>query len=276
MKTFFALLTACALLFTACGSDEEYRIGVIRHLNVVEDTLDKIYEKFDEDDDSRHENRRRIIFNSMIEMTAALKAGQVDEIATYEVVGNYLAAHNWDFDVTVNKFGLADAFCCAFRERDVALKKEFNEALDGIISDGTLKQLIKTYIVDASHTDSLPAVEMPTFVNDEFDDNFEPPIRIGVTGDLPPLDYISADGKPAGFNTALLAEISNRLKKNFVLVSIDGGSRFVALTSGQVDVVFWVIVPTYDDVPIDVDKPEGMILTDPYFTDEIAHVRLKK
>ena len=276
MKTFFALLTACALLFTACGSDEEYRIGVIRHLNAVEDTLDKIYEKFDEDDDSRHENRRRIIFNSMIEMTAALKAGQIDEIVTYEVVGNYLAAHNWDFDVTVNKFGLADAFCCAFRERDVALKKEFNEALDGIISDGTLKQLIKTYIIDTAHNDSLPAVEMPTFVNDEFDDNFEPPIRIGVTGDLPPLDYISADGKPAGFNTALLAEISNRLKKNFVLVSIDGGARSVALTSGQVDVVFWVVVPTYDDVPFKKDTEERMTLPDSQCLDEIADFRLKK
>ena len=135
---------------------------------------------------------------------------------------------------------------------------------------------MKTYIVDASQNDSLPVVEMPTFNNDEFDEDFEPPIRIGVTGDLPPLDYISADGTPSGFNTAILAEISTRLKKNFVLVSIDGGARSVALTSGQVDVVFWVVVPTYDDVALDIDKPEGMILTDPYFTDEIAHVRLKK
>ena len=35
-------------------------------------------------------------------------------------------------------------------------------------------------------------------------------------------------------------------------------------------------VPTYDDAPINIDKPDGIILTAPYFTDEIVHVRLKK
>ena len=108
MKTFFALLTACALLFTACGSDNEYKIGVIRHMNIAEGTLEKFYDKLE--GDSNEGNRRHVIFNNMTEMTAALKAGQVDEIVTYEVVGNYLAAHNRDFDCTTNEFGLADAF----------------------------------------------------------------------------------------------------------------------------------------------------------------------
>ena len=35
MKHFFALLAACALILMAgCGSDGEYKIGVIRHMNV--------------------------------------------------------------------------------------------------------------------------------------------------------------------------------------------------------------------------------------------------
>ena len=274
MKKFFALLAVCTFLVTACHSDDEHNVGVIRHMNVSEESLGKFYDQFNEDS---HEGRNHYaIFNSMNEMTSALKSGQVDEIITYEIIGRYLAAHNWDFDMTVNKAGLADAFCCAFREQDVALKKEFNDALDDIITDGTLKELVKTYILDANYSQLSNHVDMPTFYDDEFDDGYEPPIRIGVTGDLPPLDYIRPDGQPAGFNTALLAEISRRLKRNFVLVSIDSGARSVALTSKLVDVVFWVLVPTYDNVPIDMDKPDGIILTDPYFTDEIAHIRLKK
>ena len=276
MKKFLAVLIACTLILTGCASDEsEYKIGVIRHLNTNKAALEKFYAQID-DDDSHGKNVRHVVFNSMTEMTAALKAHQVDEIITYEIVARYLSAHNWDFDWTPAKAGHADAFCCAFREQDVALKKEFNDALDTLITDGTLKELVKIYLIDVGRTDVIPIVEMPTFYNDEFDDDFEPPIRIGVTGDLPPLDFVTANGTPAGFNTALLAEISKRLKKNFVLVSIDSGARGVALTSKLVDVVFWIRVPTYDDIPINMDKPDGMILTDPYFTDEIVHVRLKQ
>ena len=275
MKKFFALLALfVGLLVTGCGSDNEYAVGVIRHLNATEEELNKFYD--DHGDEVHEGEQRHVVFNNMTEMTTALKSGQIDEIITYEVVGKYLAAHNWDFDCSPAEAGRADAFCCAFRAKDVALKKEFNDAIDAIITDGTLKDLVKTYIIVDDYSEHDNTIYMPTFNRDEYDDNFEPPIKIGVTGDLPPLDYIRADGTPAGFNVALLAEISRRLQKNFVLVSIDSGSRAVALTSGQVDVVFWVIVPTYDDAQINIDKPDGIILTAPYFTDEIVHVRLKK
>ena len=35
-------------------------------------------------------------------------------------------------------------------------------------------------------------------------------------------------------------------------------------------------LPTCDDVALNIDKPDEIILTDPYFTDELAHIRLKK
>ena len=273
MKQFFALLIMFALLVTGCDSnDGEKKIGVIRHTNVTEDALEKAYERID----PNHQKSRYVFFNSMTEMTAALQAEQIDEFATYEVVGNYLNVHNPNFEWTTNEPALADAFCCAMREEDTALKKQFNDAVDAIITDGTLKELVKFYIVDANHIDPPAAVEMPTFYFDEYDEQYEPPLKIGVTGDLPPLDYVRPDGLPAGFNTAVLSEISRRLKRNFLLVPIDGGARAFALTSKQVDVVFWVIVPTYDGLPIDSDKPDGVILTDPFFTDEIVHVKLKK
>ena len=96
-----------------------------------------------------------------------------------------------------------------------------------------------------------------------------------MTGDLPPLDYVSADNKPAGFNTAVLSEIGNRILKNIELINIDSGSRAAALASKQVDVVFWAIVPVSEIIPSDSDKPNGVILTEPYFKDKIVHVTFK-
>ncbi|MBQ5660201.1 MAG: transporter substrate-binding domain-containing protein [Lachnospiraceae bacterium] len=42
-------------------------------------------------------------------------------------------------------------------------------------------------------------------------------IKIGVTGDLPPMDFVAANGKAAGFNIALLTEIANRAQVNKTL-----------------------------------------------------------
>ncbi|MBR2519465.1 MAG: transporter substrate-binding domain-containing protein [Selenomonadaceae bacterium] len=278
MRAFFALAAICVLIFAAeYDSKPEKKIGVIRHMNVTEEAFEKVFNRIQSIDmDFDDENYRHIFFNSMNEMTAALQSGQIDAFTTYEVVGKYLEAHNSNFECFPHDAKIADAFCCAMRENDTALKKEFNDAIDEIIADGTLGKLVKIYIMDANHNDQPEAIEMPKFPGNEYDEDYAPPIRIGVTGDLPPLDYVRPNGKPAGFNTAILAEISKRMKRNFVIVPIDGGARAIALTSKLVDVIFWVVVPTYDDFPIDIDKPKGIILTDPYFTDEIVYVRLKK
>ena len=96
-----------------------------------------------------------------------------------------------------------------------------------------------------------------------------------MTGDLPPLDYVNANGKPEGFNTAVLAEIANRMLRNIEFVQVTGGARAAALTSKQVDVVFWAIVPVSEIIPQDTDKPEGVALTNPYFKDKIVHMIFK-
>ena len=270
------LLTVCMLILaTGCSSEPEKRIGIIRHMNVTEETFDKFFAQI-QSLDSNHEKRRFIFFNNMTDMVAALQAGQIDELATYGVIARYLTEHHPEMEWTPHEPEMADAFCCAMREKDSALKKQFSDVIDEIITDGTLNKLVKYRIFDANHLDPPEAIEMPVFNYDEYDEDYEPPLRIGVTGDLPPLDYIRADGKPAGFNTALLAEISRHLKRNFEIVPIDGGARAEALSSNLVDVIFWVIVPTYDEMPINIDKPDGIILTDPYFTDEIVHVRIKQ
>ena len=97
-----------------------------------------------------------------------------------------------------------------------------------------------------------------------------------MTGDLPPLDLVLADNSPAGFNTAMLAEIAKRLNRNIEIVDIDSGARAAALTSKLIDVVFWVVVPFGNsDIPSDIDKPAGLELSAPYFKDTITHIKLK-
>lgn len=165
---------------------------------------------------------------------------------------------------------VSDSFCCGMRAEDIELKKEFDAAIMQMSKEGTLSRLVKTYLDESLHTEAPVAVDLPTIYG-------APTIRIGVTGDLPLLDYIRPDGEPAGFNTAVLAEISRIIKKNFILVQIDGGARAAALSSGQVDVIFWAVSPGSETVlPKNFDAPDGIILSVPYFSDEIVHVKLSK
>lgn len=283
-KIFAALLVALFVVVTGCGGDnpaktggdkpaedQKIKLGMITRLNVSETLLDNYFEQAA----SRMQQTadlyapKHIFFDNMTSMVAALEAGQVDRISTYTSVAKYLIAHNDKLEQAKDRVPkISDAFCCAMLEDNTALQKEFNDAIDKLKADGKLAEITKTYISNLDGKEP-PAVDMPHF-------DGAPTVKIAVTGDLPPLDLITADGKPAGFNTALLAAISQIIGKNFELINVDSGARATALTSKQVDVVFWVTMPRDDTiVPADYDKPEGVILTVPYFEDEIAHVKDK-
>jgi len=55
-------------------------------------------------------------------------------------------------------------------------------------------------------------------------------------------------------------------------VQITSGARAAALTSGQVDVVFWVVVPADSQRPKDFDTPAGVAVTESYYQDEVHYV----
>ena len=272
-KIFFAIICAACLLVTGCGgsssddktSGDAVKLGTIAGLNSDESKFGEFLDKLD--GTTKHQPK---FYDSLKTMQLGIESGEIDQIGTYRSVANYLTAANKNFEIVPNDAlnKISDHFCFAVRKDDTALKAELDKAIDAMKADGTLDKLIDEHITNAT-TDNLPRVDMPTF-------DGAPTIKIGVTGDLPPLDYVSADGKAAGFNTAMLAEIAKRTGKNLEIVDIDGGARATALTSKIIDVVFWVVVPFGKDMPADIDKPEGLELSAPYFKDDVAHVKLKK
>ena len=196
----------------------------------------------------------------------ALQSKQIDEISTYRSVARYMIANEPRFEVLKDhSLEFIDSFCFALRDDEKDLQNSLNTVIKEMQSDGTLDRLTKEYITDISAENEPLAVDLPNFDGADT-------IKVAVTGDLPPLDFVSANNLPAGFNTAVLAEIANRISKNIEIVQIDSGARAAALTSKQVDVVFWAIVPVSEIIPSDSDKPSGIILTDPYYKDKIVHI----
>lgn len=281
LKKFFSAMMLCIFavtLFTGCGEDKkveapavaEAQIGMLRHMNASEKDFNNFVKNVSEIFSLKMTSYNPVFFDNLNSMQMALETGKISAFTTYRCVADYLIARNPKFEIADdNTLEFIDAFCFALREGDRTLIDTSNKAIREMRDDGTLDKLVEEYIKKNKKEDEITAIEIPKISGAET-------IKVAVTGDLPPLDYINADGTAAGFNTAVLAELSRRLGKNIELVQIESGSRAAALTSGRVDIVFWAIVPVSEIIPANADKPAGIELTSPYYRGKVVHVRLKK
>ena len=245
---------------------------MIAHLNATEKRMEDILKLVQEDSGVNVSKYAITYYDNLKLMQMGIESGGVDEISLYDSVAKYFIANNDKFEAVGGELTLktlSDNFCFAVRADEATLKADLDKALDEMKADGSLDKLASDYITNVDKGQAPPAIDIPMTEGADT-------IKVGVTGDLPPLDFVSVDGNAAGFNTALLAEVAKRLGKNIEIVDIDSGARAAALSSGQIDVIFWVVVPTVDKVPADIDKPEGIELSKPYFQDNVEHLKLKK
>lgn len=284
LKKIAKVLLSCVMagaLFTGCGGGDkpgnnfsytEYKVGILTHLNSTEESMGEILTNIEEETGAKERIYKPKFFDSLKLMQLGIESGKVEEVSIYKSVAEYIIANNDKFEI-VKRDALDKIeynFHFAVRKDDEQLKNDFDKALSEMKADGTLDKFLNDYVTNVDKGQTPPKVEIPKVEGAQT-------IKVGITGDLPPLDLVLADNTPAGFNTAILAEIAKRLNKNIEIVQIDGGARAAALNSKVIDVVFWVIVPLgNDDIPLDIDKPEGVELSEPYFKDNVAHLKLKK
>ena len=350
MKKLIALTLALALALTLCACGQkaeettqtpaepaegkEMVLGTLSLLNMTEEEyLAKLSGKniaiqYLTEQGAHHNNPNEVIpdstagarvifYDTLDAMLMALEAGDINAAEVPVCVADYLCAHNNKL-TTTGSFDLSNAddftkkvayrlgvgFSFLTTEDKIALRDELDSALTEMKADGTLDALVQTYITDAVGGEPQPL---------EFTKTDGETIRVAVTGALPPMDYVAADGTPAGFNTAVLAEIANRTGKNIELVVVDSLGRAAALASGAVDAVFWTrtssfaqkavaktkdereaskathrVGMTEEEVALmnelaermnptanaTADMPEGTIVTEPYFTDVLVPVML--
>ena len=264
-------------------------------------------------------------YDTLDALLMALNAGDINNIEIYQSVARYLCSTNdnlmigpnFDADKASASETFAELvqngingndFAFLMMEGNTALRDEFNAAITDMKADGTLGRLVKEQIDDLVDGGEIKPIELPHFDGAET-------IKVAVTGALPPMDYVAADGTPAGFNTAVLAEIGQRTGKNIEIVVVDSLGRAAALASGTVDAVFWTRTSSkaqgsaasteeerqayrtemdaamteeeiklmneiHDTIDFSAygasDMPEGTIVTEPYFSDVLVPVMLAR
>ena len=212
---------------------------------------------------------RRVVryFDSLLSMQMALRSGKIDEILLPEAVVMYLTANNpADYEIQFSMNMMPSTISFGFKQGNTALKNDFDTAIKAMKKDGTLMTLENKYISELG-TSEPEQVKFTEFKGAKT-------IRVAVTGDLPPIDYIASDGRATGYNTAILSEIGRRLKRNIRIISVDAGGRSAALASERADVVFWYRNTEGMKLPkklkgknirvVDASL-EGVILSEPYY-----------
>jgi hypothetical protein len=172
-------------------------------------------------------------YASLSELQLALNGGKIDWAFLSYDTAKYMQNENPDLTMLVDST-IIYSYSMATRSEDSALAEQLNEAISALREDGTLSALEDKYI----NSDQGLSEKAATPVKIEG----APTIRIGLTGSLPPFDYVSADGVPAGFNVAFATALGEKLGVNIELVTVEVDSRLTALVSEKIDVVFWMIV----------------------------------
>ncbi|BAL84941.1 putative ABC transporter related protein (plasmid) [Selenomonas ruminantium subsp. lactilytica TAM6421] len=270
-----AVLAGCGLPENAAknSDDKPVKLGMLTNMNISEQQQAAMMKEASQ----RGGFPAKMVFDityydNLNSMQMGLESKSVNEMSTYQCVADYLMARNDKFSQTeFGKAKLEDGFCAALREDDKELLEEMNKAINAMKDDGTLDKLAQEYIKNVKAGEEPPAVPLEKVGG-------RPTLKVAVTGDLPPIDLVLANGKPAGFNTAVLAEIGKRLQKNIEIVQVNSGARAAALSGKTVDVIFWAVVPEdkFNIRPADFDKPKGVATTVPYYKDTIVHIALKK
>lgn len=174
---------------------------------------------------------------NLSEAMMSLTSGRADAFySTYESL-RYMASQNEGF-VAV-PFNEQYSLHIVAKETNGEMITGINAALKTLIEDGSMEMLWQSHIEDVIAGEE-PAVSQPPA------EEGARIYKIGVSGDMPPMDYTAADGAPAGYNTALLSMLSDHMGVSFELVVIESGARYAALTAGTIDGFFWherMIIP---------------------------------
>ncbi len=260
LVSLIAMVLAIMLPVLSCSAETEeepLRIGAISYLGMTEDEIDTYYREAYQEwfellrvdgivtaEESISRRKKTVYFDSLEAMLMSLMSGDLYGIRVPYYTGKYLCTTNDQLEMKRDYHPekmtpaaqwivdrVSDGYSFMMKEENAALLEAFNTQIKAMQQDGTLQKLIDEYIVKVADGQQPEAIAFDQFEGD--------PIRVAVTGSLPPMDYVNADGTFAGFNTAVMAELGKRLQKNIELVQVDSVGRALALSEGLVDVTFW-------------------------------------
>ncbi|MBN1777571.1 MAG: transporter substrate-binding domain-containing protein [Clostridiales bacterium] len=206
-----------------------------------------------------------ICYPTVNEALMALKTGKVDTLLSMDANATFMA----QMDPTLYLYmdpRLRDyndiSFSMVVLATNPELCQELNEAIAYLKENGILDALTMAMIKGT-------LAEIPPYEADKT-------LYVGVTGDIPPIDYVDESGMPVGFNVNLMSQIGVYLGYKIEFVQLSKNAIIAALASGKIDVVFWQEQSLSPEMLALLGvRSDAIISTDPYLIMSITAIELK-
>lgn len=205
-------------------------------------------------------------FNRYSDCVSAVLAAKVDAVFSPKFNAEYFVKRNSNLKM-IAKNPVSVHVVMALRTEDEQLKNDLDKAITTLQENGTLKRLEDEWVTNLPVNNEPQSKEIPEIDGAKT-------VYVGVCGDYIPLDYVAANGRPAGYNVALLTEIGKLLNINFEFVSVETQARFAALSSKKIDLIFCNLQANTS--ALQALKNNNWIATKPYFESEGGCFLVKK
>lgn len=264
LTTLITLMLTLAVMCTsalALSFEDVVPYGALKALDFELEALDQ------NTDDSWTENNDEymIEYDSFVSMQMALNSGRIKLMYCPEIVANYAKTMNPDY--YVRSYVSGNAFLMGVLPEREDLRNSLNEAITELKAEGTLDALAEQYLEGNLEFDRAEPVEG------------RETLRVVITGDYAPIDYISPDGTPNGYNVALMQAIGDKLGYNIEYVCVDFTQRLLALTTDKADVIFLIQLQAQtneENAFVSPDGNQSILVTKPYLTCGDATVALNQ
>lgn len=223
----FLLLAALALLvLTACAAGRQRaRYSQISDFNgaalglTTGATMDNVLNRVLEDVTYHR-------YGDSASLLAALRKGEIDAAAFDRPAAVLAAAEQPELAVFPQEMGRAD--CGYMLAKGSALTGAFSRAIEELRAGGVLAELEEKWL-----SGSPAAIDWDAY---RLEGRAGGTLRFACDAGAEPLDYLAADGRPAGFEVELLLRIADALDMGVELLEGNASSLLNMVQSGRADV----------------------------------------
>jgi polar amino acid transport system substrate-binding protein len=195
------------------------------------------------------------MYRSAADAAADLNSGTVDAIIVESGLARDIINANDGLKHAGTGIFEPETYAVAVKKGNKELLGLINVVIDEIKSGDELDRLIKGFIYT-------PEDERGDYITGAQTGD-EGILRVAVSAELKPFDYVLEDGSPAGFNVEIAKLIAKKVNKTLECIYVDSAMLPRALRSGTVDFAF-VRMSTWDD------ELESVEFSNTYYTSNQA------
>ena len=203
---------------------------------------------------SEDENNKIYRYEVVTEAAFALSVNKLNAIATEETTAKNMIKINPNFKILPEILGYEDYAMVVSDKSPIGVEK-INKYIDEFILREKYYEMTQKWINS----------DLTKATLDEFENNSNEELVVGINSEYVPFEYFGDDGKRLGFSVEFVENMGKALGVKIVYFESAFTSLFPALKSGKIDIIL-------SSVAITEERTKNYNMTHPYYSNKIIYM----